>query len=219
MRQVRLLQHIAHGRWDELQPRHFKLPHATIESQPMTIHAVPPQTTKRITLGGGCFWCTEAVFVRVKGVLDVESGYCNGHTLNPTYAQVCEGNTGHNEVVRLVYDPQVISLRELLEIFFVIHDPTTLNRQGNDVGTQYRSGIYVSDEVDRLVAQHVLDEVNAELSGRVVTELQTLSHYSAAEAYHQDYFANNPNQGYCAFVVTPKVQKFVQTFADKVRHD
>ncbi len=185
----------------------------------MTTHTAPSELTQVITLGGGCFWCTEAVFVRVKGVLDVESGYCNGHTLNPTYAQVCGGHTGHNEVVRLVYDPQVISLRELLEIFFVIHDPTTLNRQGNDAGTQYRSGIYLSNEADRAVAQQVLDEVNAALSGRVVTELQMLHHYSAAEDYHQDYFEHNPNQGYCAFVVAPKVHKFVQTFGQKVKHD
>jgi peptide-methionine (S)-S-oxide reductase len=184
----------------------------------MTSRPVHTPASKVITLGGGCFWCTEAVFVRVKGVLDVESGYCNGHTLKPTYAQVCEGDTGHNEVVRLTYDPEVISLREILEIFFVIHDPTTLNRQGNDQGTQYRSGIYISDEADREVAQQVLDEVNAALSGRVVTELQALHNYSAAEDYHQDYFEQNPHQGYCAFVVAPKVQKFVQTFADKVRH-
>jgi peptide-methionine (S)-S-oxide reductase len=185
----------------------------------MTTHTALTQASKVITLGGGCFWCTEAVFVRVKGVLDVESGYCNGHTLNPTYAQVCEGDTGHNEVVRLTYDPSVINLRELLEIFFVIHDPTTLNRQGNDAGTQYRSGIYLSDEADHVVAQQVLDELNAALSGRVVTELQVLANYSAAEDYHQDYFEQHPNQGYCAFVVAPKVQKFVHTFADKVRHD
>ena len=184
----------------------------------MTTHLTSTAASKAITLGGGCFWCTEAVFVRVKGVLDVESGYCNGHTMNPTYAQVCEGDTGHNEVVRLTYDPQVISLRELLAILFVIHDPTTLNRQGNDAGTQYRSGIYLSDEADRIVAQQVLDEVNAALTGRVVTELQTLHNYSAAEDYHQDYFEQNPHQGYCAFVVAPKVQKFVQTFADKVNH-
>ena len=189
-----------------------------LELENMQASFVPSAQPKVITLGGGCFWCTEAVFVRVHGVLDVESGYCNGHTINPTYAQVCEGDTGHNEVVRLVYDPKVISLRELLEIFFVIHDPTTLNRQGNDAGTQYRSGIYLSDEADRTVAQQVLDEVNAALSGRVVTELQPLRNYWAAEAYHQDYFEHNPHQGYCAFVVAPKVQKFVQTFADKVKH-
>lgn len=185
----------------------------------MTTDTALTQASKVITLGGGCFWCTEAVFVRVKGVSDVESGYCNGRTINPTYAQVCEGDTGHNEVVRLTYDPSVISLRELLEIFFVIHDPTTLNRQGNDSGTQYRSGIYLSDEADRVVVQQVLDEVNAAMNGRLVTELQALANYSTAEGYHQDYFEHNPNQGYCAFVVAPKVQKFVQTFADKVRHD
>ena len=179
----------------------------------------PTTHAKVITLGGGCFWCTEAVFVRVQGVLDVESGYCNGHTLNPTYAQVCAGDTGHNEVVRVAYDPQQIGLRELLEIFFVIHDPTTLNRQGNDAGTQYRSGIYFSDEADRVVTEQVLNEVNSALAGRVVTELASLSNYSPAEAYHQDYFENNPHQGYCAFVVAPKVQKFVQTFADMVKHD
>jgi peptide-methionine (S)-S-oxide reductase len=185
----------------------------------MTTDTALTQAFKVITLGGGCFWCTEAVFVRVKGVLDVESGYCNGHTINPTYAQVCEGDTGHNEVVRLTYDPSVISLHELLEIFFVIHDPTTLNRQGNDSGTQYRSGIYLSDEADRVVAQQVLDEVNAALNGRVVTELKALANYSAAEDYHQDYFEQHPHQGYCAFVVAPKVQKFLHTFANKVRHD
>lgn len=195
------------------------LAHAIIESMPMTHTMAQDRRTQIITLGGGCFWCTEAVFVRVNGVLDVESGYCNGHTSKPSYADVCTGDTGHNEVVRLVFDPQVISLREVLEIFFVIHDPTTLNRQGNDAGTQYRSGIYLSDEADREVAQQVLDEVNAALSGRVVTELKNLDNYSAAEAYHQDYFEHNPTQGYCAFVVAPKVQKFVQTFADKVRRD
>lgn len=184
----------------------------------MTILNTPAGEYKVITLGGGCFWCTEAVFVRVQGVMDVESGYCNGHVPKPTYAQVCEGDTGHAEVVRLVYDPHVVSLRELLEIFFVVHDPTTLNRQGNDVGTQYRSGIYISDEADRAVAQHVLAHVNAAMSGRVVTELHTLDNYHAAEDYHQDYFARNPHQGYCAFVVAPKVAKFLQTFEDKVKH-
>lgn len=174
--------------------------------------------TQVITLGGGCFWCTEAVFVRVKGVLDVESGYCNGHLINPTYRQVCDGNTGHNEVVRITYDPMVISLNELLQIFCVIHDPTSLNRQGNDVGTQYRSGVYFSQEADQIVAQQFLNELNKTLNGRVVTELMPLSNYSAAEDYHQDYFENNPDQGYCAFVVAQKVEKFLKTFADKVRY-
>ena len=174
-------------------------------------------SSKVITLGGGCFWCTEAVFLRVQGVLTVASGYSNGHVLNPSYEQVCSGTTGHNEVVQVSYDPDQISLRELLEIFFVIHDPTTLNRQGNDVGTQYRSGIYWDDEADREVAQQVLDEVNLHHAGRVVTELLSLSNYSVAEEYHQNYFSQHPNQGYCAFVVAPKVKKFLHTFADKVR--
>jgi peptide-methionine (S)-S-oxide reductase len=178
-----------------------------------------PSSAKVITLGGGCFWCTEAVFVQVKGVLDVESGYCNGHTLKPTYEDVCSGKTGHNEVVRLVYDPKVITLRALLEIFFVIHDPTSLNRQGNDAGTQYRSGIYFSDEADRAEAQQVLDALQHALPKPVVTELKPLDNYTAAEAYHQDYFENNPHQGYCAFVVAPKVEKFVRTFAALVKHD
>ena len=170
-----------------------------------------------ITLGGGCFWCTEAVFVRVEGVVDVESGYCNGHVQNPTYEQVCDGNTGHVEVVQLRYDPKVTSLRELLEIFFVIHDPTTLNRQGNDVGTQYRSGIYLSVAGDLEVAKSFIEQVNKAMNGKVVTEIEMLDNYSAAEDYHQDYFENHPNQGYCAFVVAPKVKKFLQTFSNKVR--
>ena len=170
-----------------------------------------------ITLGGGCFWCTEAVFVRVEGVVDVESGYCNGHVQNPTYEQVCDGNTGHVEVVQLRYDPKVTSLRELLEIFFVIHDPTTLNRQGNDVGTQYRSGIYLSVAGDLEVAKSFVEQVNKAMNGKVVTEIEMLDNYSAAEDYHQDYFENHPNHGYCAFVVAPKVKKFLQTFSNKVR--
>ena len=170
-----------------------------------------------ITLGGGCFWCTEAVFVRVEGVVDVESGYCNGHVQNPTYEQVCDGNTGHVEVVQLRYDPKVTSLRELLEIFFVIHDPTTLNRQGNDVGTQYRSGIYLSVAGDLEVAKSFVEQVNKATNGKVVTEIEMLDNYSAAEDYHQDYFENHPDQGYCAFVVAPKVKKFLQTFSNKVR--
>jgi len=170
-----------------------------------------------ITLGGGCFWCTEAVFVRVEGVVDVESGYCNGHVQNPTYEQVCDGNTGHVEVVQLRYDPKVTSLRELLEIFFVIHDPTTLNRQGNDVGTQYRSGIYLSAAGDLEVAKSFVEQVNKAMNGKVVTEIEMLDNYSAAEDYHQDYFENHPDQGYCAFVVAPKVKKFLQTFSNKVR--
>ena len=177
---------------------------------------LPAQT---IVLGGGCFWCTEAVFVRVRGVLHVTSGYANGHTPHPTYEQVCTGETGYNEVVRVAYDPTQVSLRQLLEVFMATHDPTTLNRQGHDVGTQYRSGIYYSNEADCAVAQAVLDEAHAALNAQVVTELAPLQCFFEAEAYHHHYFERNPNLGYCAHVVAPKVQKFVQTFAQLVRHD
>ena len=173
-------------------------------------------TTDTITLGGGCFWCLEAVYERVRGVTGVESGYCNGQVLNPSYEQVCGGDTGHVEVVRVSFDTAQISLREVLEIFFVIHDPTTLNRQGNDVGTQYRSGIYVRDAAQEAVARAVLAEVDAHHQGRAVTELTFEKNYSRAEDYHQHYFANHPNQGYCAMVVAPKVEKFRKTFASRV---
>ena len=178
-----------------------------------------PTHSETIVLGGGCFWCTEAVFVQVKGVLDVESGYCNGKTLNPTYEQVCSGMTGHNEVVRLTYDPQVISTRVLLEIFFVIHDPTTLNRQGNDRGTQYRSGIYVTNDQQAEAANAIIQEINAEgvFDNAVVTEVVPLSNYSAAEDYHQDFFERNPTQGYCLAVAAPKVWKFKKTFSEWVK--
>jgi peptide-methionine (S)-S-oxide reductase len=172
---------------------------------------------QQITLGGGCFWCTEAVFELVDGVLAVESGYCNGSTLNPTYEQICTGTTGHAEVVQVSFDAQQIALRELLEIFFTIHDPTSLNRQGNDQGTQYRSGIYLHDAAQEAVAREVLAEVNAACAGRVVTELVARSNYSPAEAYHQHYFANHPGAGYCAFVVAPKVEKFRKTFKARVK--
>ncbi len=170
-----------------------------------------------ITLGGGCFWCTEAVYEQVDGVTAVESGYCNGQVLHPTYQQVCEGDTGHAEVVRVAFDNARITLREVLEIFFVVHDPTTRNRQGNDVGTQYRSGIYWHEPAQAAVAQAVLDEANAAHGGRVVTELTRLDNYSRAEDYHQHYFANHPNAGYCAFVVAPKVEKFRRTFKARVK--
>ena len=172
-----------------------------------------------ITLGGGCFWCTEAVYERVDGVVAVESGYSNGQVKNPSYEQVCGGDTGHVEVIRVSYDTDRISLREVLEIFFVVHDPTTLNRQGNDTGTQYRSGIYFHNAEQEAVAREVIAEVNELHQGRVVTELVHEDNYSRAEAYHQHYFAQHPNQGYCAMVVAPKVQKFQKTFASRVRKD
>lgn len=175
--------------------------------------------TESIVLGGGCFWCTEAVFDKVRGVVDVESGYSNGQTIKPSYEQVCTGRTGHNEVVKVSFDPAQITLREIFEIFFVIHDPTTLNRQGNDAGTQYRSGIYYTDDAQKQVADDVLREMaeSKTYSSPIVTEVEPLDNYSTAEAYHQDYFLNNPNQGYCAFVVGPKVEKFRKTFAARVK--
>ncbi|NDZ15451.1 peptide-methionine (S)-S-oxide reductase [Variovorax sp. WS11] len=181
--------------------------------------STPSPNTETIVLGGGCFWCTEAVFDRVQGVLDVESGYSNGETVKPSYEQVCTGRTGHAEVVKLVFDPAQITLRDILEIFFVVHDPTTPNRQGNDVGTQYRSGIYYGNEAQKQVAEEVIREIVASKTYRspVVTEVVPLANYSAAEAYHQDYFLNNPNQGYCSFVVGPKVEKFQKTFASRLK--
>ncbi|MDM0104231.1 peptide-methionine (S)-S-oxide reductase MsrA [Variovorax sp. J22R24] len=181
--------------------------------------STPSPQTETIVLGGGCFWCTEAVFDRVQGVVDVESGYSNGQAVNPSYEQVCTGRTGHAEVVKVAFDPAQIALREILEIFFVVHDPTTLNRQGNDVGTQYRSGIYYTNDEQKKVAEDVIREIGDSKTYRapIVTEVKPLDNYSTAEAYHQDYFLNNPNQGYCAFVVGPKVEKFQKTFAARVK--
>ena len=169
------------------------------------------------TLGGGCFWCTEAVFLEVEGVVAVESGYANGHALEPSYEQVCGGETGHAEVIRVRFDPQRIGYRELLEIFFATHDPTTPNRQGNDVGTQYRSGIYTHGPEQARIAHEVIAELAASgaVRGRIVTEVLPESNYWPAEAYHQNYFAQHPGQGYCAFVVAPKVEKFRKTFAER----
>ena len=172
-----------------------------------------------IVLGGGCFWCTEAVFKEVRGITDVESGYSNGHVQRPSYEQVCTGTTGHNEVVKLTFDPAQISLRQILEIFFVVHDPTQLNRQGNDTGTQYRSGIYTTtpeqkDEADAMIRQMSQDK----LFGKpVVTEVVPLANYSPAEDYHQDFFEKNPTQGYCMAVAAPKVAKFRKTFIELQR--
>jgi peptide-methionine (S)-S-oxide reductase len=175
--------------------------------------------TQTLVLGGGCFWCTEAVYVQVRGVLDVESGYSNGHAVAPSYEQVCTGTTGHNEVVKLVYDPAQVSMRELLDIFFLIHDPTTLNRQGNDVGTQYRSGIYFTTPEQETEARTVIEELTREgvWDRPIVTEVCPLTNYQPAEDYHQDFFARNPYQGYCLAVAAPKVAKFRQTFARLVR--
>ena len=169
-----------------------------------------------ITLAGGCFWCVEAVFEQLRGVVDVQSGYSNGHAPAPTYEAVRSGSTGHAEVVRVRFDPRRLALEDVLQVFFATHDPTTRNRQGADVGTQYRSGIYYGDESQRQVIERVLAEANHELGGQVVTEVEPLANYSPAEPYHQHYFANNPNQGYCAAVIGPKLEKFRRVFKDKL---
>jgi peptide-methionine (S)-S-oxide reductase len=172
-----------------------------------------------IVLGGGCFWCTEAVYVQVSGITDVESGYANGTVDRPSYEQVCTGTTGHNEVVKLTYDPAKISTRQILEILFIVHDPTQLNRQGNDVGTQYRSGIYYTSDEQKQVAEELLRELARDkvYARPVVTEVVPLRSYFPAEEYHQDFFARNPTQGYCMAVAAPKVAKFRKTFAQLVK--
>jgi peptide-methionine (S)-S-oxide reductase len=183
----------------------------------MTSGSAPGQALETAVLGGGCFWCTEAVYLEVKGVVSVESGYTGGAVDAPTYEQVCAGDTGHAEVVRLEFDPAVIAYRDLLEIFFTIHDPTTLNRQGNDVGTQYRSVIYHQSPQQEATARQVIAEMAAVWDAPIVTELSPPQPYFKAEAYHQNYFSQHPLQGYCAFVVAPKVAKFKKTYAHRVR--
>ena len=167
------------------------------------------------TLGGGCFWCLEAVYDEMAGVESVESGYMGGHVKNPSYREVCGGKTGHAEVVQLRFDPATVSYRDILEIFFAIHDPTTPDRQGNDVGPQYRSAIFYHSDEQRRTAEEVIQELEAERVWRdpVVTEVSPATDYYRAEDYHQEYFRNNPNQPYCAYVVAPKVKKFREKFA------
>jgi len=174
---------------------------------------------QQATLAGGCFWCLEAVYVELRGVSKVVSGYAGGTVRNPSYRQVCSGNTGHAEVVQVTFDPNVVSYRELLEIFFTIHDPTTLNRQGADVGTQYRSAIFYHDEEQRRIANEVIADLTAQKlwSNPIVTQVAPLDVFYAAEDYHQNYFANNPMQPYCQVVVAPKVAKFRKHYFEKLR--
>ena len=171
------------------------------------------------TLAGGCFWCLEAVFDDLKGVDSVESGYMGGRTANPTYADVCSGETGHAEVTQLTFDPKQVSFREILEVFFVIHDPTTLNRQGNDVGTQYRSAIFYHSPEQKAAAEQVIASMGAAkiYEDLIVTEVVPASKFYMAEDYHQEYFRRNPAQPYCAFVVRPKVAKFRKHFLGKLK--
>lgn len=172
-----------------------------------------------VTLGGGCFWCLEAVYDQLKGVTDVVSGYAGGNTLDPNYQQVCTGRTGHAEVIQVTFDPAVITFRDILDVFFTIHDPTTLNRQGADVGTQYRSAIFYHSPEQKATAEQVIAELNtAKLwSAPIVTEVTAISTFYPAEGYHQEYFENNPNQGYCMVVIAPKVAKFRKQHLERLK--
>jgi len=176
-------------------------------------------TSEIATLAGGCFWCLEAVYDQLKGVEHVESGYTGGHVINPSYRQICNGDTGHAEAVEITFDPQVVSYKDLLDIFFTIHDPTTLNRQGNDVGTQYRSVIFCETPEQRADAEAVVADLTAQKLWRdpIVTEIAAAAPYYPAEAYHQDYFAHHPSQAYCQVIIEPKVAKFRKAFAERLR--
>lgn len=171
------------------------------------------------TFGGGCFWCTEAIFERLKGVETAESGYSGGHVKNPSYKQVTSGETGHAEVVQITFDPSIISFSDLLKVFFETHDPTTLNRQGADVGTQYRSTILYHSEEQRLKAEKVIRELDQAgiWNDPIVTSIEPFEAFYSAEGYHQEYYENNPNQGYCRVVIQPKIEKFEKIFKDKLK--
>jgi peptide-methionine (S)-S-oxide reductase len=184
------------------------------------MNMVSTQETKEIaTLAGGCFWCLEAVYDQLDGVLSVESGYAGGHVPNPTYRQVCTGTTGHAEVVQITFDPSVVSFRDLLHVFFTIHDPTTLNRQGADVGTQYRSAIFYHTPEQKAAAEEVIVQLNEQnLWGRpIVTEIAPIDTFYVAEDYHQEYYENNATQPYCQVVVAPKVTKFRKQFVEHLK--
>jgi peptide-methionine (S)-S-oxide reductase len=171
------------------------------------------------TFGNGCFWCTEAIFQQLKGVENVVPGYAGGSTKNPTYEEVCSGVTGHAEVIQISYDPKVISYRELLDVFFYTHDPTTLDQQGNDVGTQYRSAIYYHDESQKNDALKIIEQLEIEkvYKDKIVTEVTALDKFYLAENYHNDYYNNNKNQGYCRVVINPKLDKFVKKYKSKIK--
>jgi peptide-methionine (S)-S-oxide reductase len=174
---------------------------------------------QKATFGSGCFWCTEAIFEELKGVHSVVSGYAGGNVINPTYEEVCTGKTGHAEVTQITYDSSLITYDELLEVFWKTHDPTTLNRQGNDVGTQYRSVIFYHNDEQKQLAEKYKSELDKSgaWDNPIVTEISPLTNYFPAENYHQDYYNNNPNQGYCAFVIAPKLEKFKKVFKDKLK--
>jgi peptide-methionine (S)-S-oxide reductase len=174
---------------------------------------------EKATLGGGCFWCTEAVYKELKGVVEVQPGYSGGHVKNPAYREVCNGTTGHAEVVQITYDPQIVSFSEILEVFFMTHDPTTLNRQGNDVGTQYRSAIFYHSEKQKQTAEKVIGFFEEEkvYEDPIVTEVTAFDAFYKAEDYHKNYFEKNKDQPYCQFIVAPKVKKFRKIFKEKIK--
>lgn len=182
-------------------------------------NVVMSKEKEKITLGGGCFWCTEAVYTELKGVLDVKPGYSGGDVANPTYKQVCDEVTGHAEVVQITFDPAVVSVADILEVFFMTHDPTTLNRQGNDVGTQYRSAIFYHNNLQKEVAEKVIKLFNDEkvYDKPIVTEVTKFDKFYVAEDYHLNYYARNKNQGYCQFVIAPKLDKFRKVFKDQLK--
>lgn len=190
-----------------------------IKEQEMKNMSTENVKTDTATFGSGCFWCTEAIFERVNGVLDVVSGYSGGHVDNPTYEEVCNGTTGHAECTQITFNPDIISYDELLEIFWKTHDPTTFNRQGNDVGTQYRSVIFFHNEEQKQKAEYYKQKLGDEKIWKdpIVTEISPSTKFYKAEKYHQDYYENNPYQGYCAFVITPKIEKFEKVFKDKLK--
>jgi peptide-methionine (S)-S-oxide reductase len=174
---------------------------------------------EKATLGGGCFWCTEAVYLQLKGVTDVKPGYSGGHVKNPAYREVCNGTTGHAEVVQVTFDPEQVSFSEILEVFFKTHDPTTLNRQGNDVGTQYRSAVFYHSDEQKEIAEKIIVQFENEkvYNDPIVTEITAFDTFYPAEDYHINYFARNKNQPYCQFVVAPKVEKFEKIFKNKLK--
>lgn len=187
--------------------------------QPLVQSKSKPANMEFATLGGGCFWCTEAIYKELKGVVSVTSGYSGGDVVNPSYREVCTGRTGHAEVIEIEFDPSVISFSELLEVFFSTHDPTTLNRQGGDVGTQYRSVIFYHNPEQKKTADSVIDHLNQDsVFGKpVVTEVVKWKNFFPAEDYHQDYFENNPLQSYCQVVIVPKIEKFRKIFSDRLK--
>lgn len=195
------------------------MPDSTSPSPDAPVGASPGASTETATFAGGCFWCLEAAFNQLRGVVRAESGYSNGSHPHPDYEAVCSGRSGHAEVVQVTYDPRVIGYRQLLEVFFSLHDPTTLNRQGNDVGSQYRSGIFTHDPQQAVQARALIEELSLSrvYASPIVTEVQPVSNYHPAEDEHQGYVSRHPFQGYCAVVVAPKLAKFRKTFSDWLR--